>query len=104
MKPGCPGRAEGVCPGTLLEAGAVSEDGLGVVHLHRGLELNPRQSGAAVSFAKLPELCLGDRWGAVGLETASGLERCCCVGPDTKNHRITESQNSRGWKGPLWVI
>jgi len=19
-------------------------------------------------------------------------------------HRITESQNSRGWKGPLWVI
>jgi len=21
-----------------------------------------------------------------------------------KNHRITESQNSRGWKGPLWVI
>jgi len=21
-----------------------------------------------------------------------------------KDHRITESQNSRGWKGPLWVI
>jgi len=21
-----------------------------------------------------------------------------------ENHRITESQNSRGWKGPLWVI
>ena len=20
------------------------------------------------------------------------------------SHRITESQNSRGWKGPLWVI
>ena len=20
------------------------------------------------------------------------------------HHRITESQNSRGWKGPLWVI
>jgi len=20
------------------------------------------------------------------------------------NYRITESQNSRGWKGPLWVI
>jgi len=20
------------------------------------------------------------------------------------NHRITESQNNRGWKGPLWVI
>jgi len=20
------------------------------------------------------------------------------------DHRITESQNSRGWKGPLWVI
>jgi len=22
----------------------------------------------------------------------------------SQNHRITESQNSRGWKGPLWVI
>jgi len=21
-----------------------------------------------------------------------------------QRHRITESQNSRGWKGPLWVI
>ena len=21
-----------------------------------------------------------------------------------ESHRITESQNSRGWKGPLWVI
>jgi len=21
-----------------------------------------------------------------------------------QNHRITESQNVRGWKGPLWVI
>jgi len=21
-----------------------------------------------------------------------------------QNHRITESQNGRGWKGPLWVI
>jgi len=24
--------------------------------------------------------------------------------PILQNHRITESQNSRGWKGPLWVI
>jgi len=24
--------------------------------------------------------------------------------PCSQNHRITESQNSRGWKGPLWVI
>ena len=22
---------------------------------------------------------------------------------ESQNHRITESQNSRGWKGPLWV-
>ena len=22
----------------------------------------------------------------------------------SQNHRITESQNSRDWKGPLWVI
>jgi len=21
-----------------------------------------------------------------------------------QNHRITESQNDRGWKGPLWII
>ena len=25
-------------------------------------------------------------------------------GGESQNHRITESQNSRGWKGPLWVI
>ena len=23
---------------------------------------------------------------------------------DTESHRITESQNVRGWKGPLWVV
>jgi len=23
---------------------------------------------------------------------------------ESQNHRITESQNGRGWKGPLWVI
>jgi len=22
---------------------------------------------------------------------------------ESQNHRITESQNGRGWKGPLWV-
>ena len=27
-----------------------------------------------------------------------------CVTADPLIHRITESQNSRGWKGPLWVI
>jgi len=26
------------------------------------------------------------------------------LGLHLQNHRITESQNSRGWKGPLWVI
>jgi len=26
------------------------------------------------------------------------------VGAERSDHRITESQNSRGWKGPLWVI
>jgi len=26
------------------------------------------------------------------------------IGKKSQNHRITESQNSRGWKGPLWVI
>ena len=29
----------------------------------------------------------------------------CLRGTESRqNHRITESQNSRGWKGPLWVI
>jgi len=23
---------------------------------------------------------------------------------ESQNHRITESQNGRGWKGPLWII
>jgi len=53
-----------------------------------------------------------------GLEGQGGEERGrqrCCEGSalvedeapsrmDTMVHRITESQNSRGWKGPLWVI
>jgi len=25
-------------------------------------------------------------------------------GAKSQNHRITESQNGKGWKGPLWVI
>ena len=27
-----------------------------------------------------------------------------CASYRTDDHRITESQNVRGWKGPLWVI
>jgi len=23
---------------------------------------------------------------------------------ESQNHRITESQNGKGWKGPLWII
>ena len=38
-----------------------------------------------------------------GHEPAQGL-RCKTVVTESQNHRITESQNSRGWKGPLWVI
>jgi len=26
------------------------------------------------------------------------------AGHESQDHRITESKNSRGWKGPLWVI
>jgi len=33
------------------------------------------------------------------LRTSKG--RLCWV---DMSHRITESQNSRGWKGPVWVI
>jgi len=34
-----------------------------------------------------------------GLRTGTGFQRVL-----GQNHRITESQNNRGWKGPLWVI
>jgi len=37
------------------------------------------------------------------LETNSGIVREGALGK-ADCHRITESQNSRGWKGPLWVI
>jgi len=33
-----------------------------------------------------------------------GKLRRCGLEEWSQNHRITESQNSRGWKGPLWVI
>jgi len=41
---------------------------------------------------ELPELCAG---GAL----CQGW-----LGAILPRHRITESQNGRGWKGPLWVI
>ena len=34
------------------------------------------------------------------IDTVQKLVVFCCYMLD----RITESQNSRGWKGPLWVI
>ena len=42
-------------------------------------------------------------------EGASFRDKSLLEGPwfhftESQNHRITESQNSRGWKGPLWVI
>jgi len=36
-----------------------------------------------------------------GLKTSNGGHISGFLG---QVHRITESQNSRGWKGPLWVI
>jgi len=39
-------------------------------------------------------VCLMSRAQVVGLAQAQGC---------AQNHRFTESQNSRGWKGPLWV-
>jgi len=32
------------------------------------------------------------------------LNKCCLGGISSLGLRITESQNGRGWKGPLWVI
>jgi len=36
--------------------------------------------------------------------TKNNFFACSLGRQDTSFHRITESQNSRGWKGPLWVI
>jgi len=38
-----------------------------------------------------------------GLTTVKGMTGTTCKSI-AEIHRITESQNSRGWKGPLWVI
>ena len=42
-----------------------------------------------------------DSWSKV---ESMNSKRRCVRGSLGGNHRITESQNSRGWKGPLWVI
>jgi len=44
-----------------------------------------------------------------GLSLARSLQQMDESSPDQqhghmRDHRITESQNGRGWKGPLWVI
>ena len=43
-----------------------------------------------------------------GPRTTPGFPNISCFifvhRPESQNHGITESQNSRGWKGPLWVI
>jgi len=53
--------------------------------------------------------------GALSVSVAQRLLCCTCNSSDPMNtepfflfaevfHRITESQNGRGWRGPLWVI
>jgi len=39
-----------------------------------------------------------------GDELYVAISRDTCTEVTSQNHRITESQNVRGWKGPLWVI
>jgi len=39
----------------------------------------------------------------VNLSKCQSRFACPCIG-NKENHRITESQNGRHWKGPLWVI
>jgi len=49
--------------------------------------------------------CASGRQGWPRLVPASGTpDTARLVRPNTSGYRITESQNSRGWKGPLWVI
>jgi len=42
---------------------------------------------------------------SVGSRVREGiLPLCSALVRHPRSHRITESQNGRGWKGPLWVI
>ena len=60
-------------------------------------------ASAGNSFSWKKYLCVSVS-GAVGQCIVSLMLRLCDMLPVSGDHRITESQNGRGWKGPLWVI
>jgi len=60
---------------------------------HEFIECIERAGGLAQSLAPCKELVPG-----------KGYRNGKFWRPGIGNHRITESQNGRGWRGPLWVI
>jgi len=103
---------EGCC-GCLLLSSLVGVrerwvEGLGKSCCRRWSSLPPHRSAALLSltdrknpmkFMKTLCICNVLDGGGRGRFMVACLEGRWCL-----YHRITESQNSRGWKGPLWVI
>jgi len=49
--------------------------------------------------------CELDEWSVRWIENwLNGRTQRVVISGAESSYRITESQNSRGWKGPLWVI
>jgi len=64
--------------------------------IQNGLSADKEQPGLLCCYN--PDPCDPESWLLL-----SG-SKPCLTQADGNPHRITESQNSRGWKGPLWVI
>jgi len=84
-----------------------------------GPPLDPLQQVHVCSVLRAPELDAGLQVGSheSGVEGQNHLPRPAghadfdaaqntvgLLGCESTSHRITESQNGTGWKGPLWVI
>ena len=68
--------------------------------LEIGLSSEHRVQEFWISSAKVVFNCKGIIVSVVIFVTRKASQAVLFI---SQNHRITESQNSRGWKGPLWV-
>jgi len=73
----------------------VEDPALGLVETHK-IGLDPSVQSVQIPLQSLPPL--------KQVNTHSQLGAICKLTEGALNHRITESQNIRGWKGPPWVI